>query len=181
MAEAAGLPDDQVRARVRRLEELLERLEHLPGPAAQIALEAIESLVEIYGTALARVTAMAEAATLSPRSLAGDEVVGHLMLLHGLHPDPPEHRITRALDEVRPRLGERDDVELAGIQDGVATIRVTVAGGCSATAAALAASVREAVLAAAPELAGVEPVLVRPAAAPALIPVDAVRYRPVPT
>jgi Fe-S cluster biogenesis protein NfuA len=180
MDDAAGLPDEQVRARVARLEELLERLEHLPGAATQMALEAIESLVEIYGTALARVTAMAEAGNLSLRSLAGDEVVGHLMLLHGLHPDPPELRITRALDEVRPHLGEQDDVELTGIHDGVATIRVTVAG-CSSTAAALASSLQEAVLAAAPELAGIEPVVVRPAAAPALIPLDAVRFRPVPT
>lgn len=174
----AGLPDEQVRAQVTRLNDLLERLEQLPGPATQVAMEAIEALTGIYGTALARVSAMAEAGTASPASLAADEVVGHLLLLHGLHPDPPEQRITRALDEARSHLGDKGGIELTGIDGGVAKIRIT-APGCPSTAAALVSSVTEAVLAAAPELAAVEPVMVKPAAPPALIPADALLRRPV--
>jgi Fe-S cluster biogenesis protein NfuA len=180
MAESAGLPDKEVRARVTRLDELLERLEQLPGPATQVAMEAIEALTEIYGTALARVTAMAGAGRISAQSLAADEVVGHLLLLHGLHPHPPEQRIGRVLDEARPRLGNNGDIELTGIDGGVAKIRITAAG-CPSTAAALASSITEAVLAAAPELAGVDPVVVKPPAPPALIPVDALMRRAVRT
>lgn len=173
--EPAGLPDAEVRERVTRLDDLLERLEQVPGPAAEVAMEAIEVLTEVYGTALARVVASVGEATL--RSLADDEVVGHLLLLHGLHPDPPEQRIARALDEVRPELGE-GAVELTGIDDdGVATIRVTAAG-CRSTAARTASAVRDVVLAAAPELADVHPVTARP---PALIPVDSLLRRPVST
>ena len=44
-------------------------------------------------------------------ALAGDELVAHLLLLHGLHPVPLEARVRGALDEVRPYLethgGER--------------------------------------------------------------------------
>jgi len=178
VAEQLGLPDEEVRERVARLDDLLGRLEHLPGPAVDVAMEAIEALTEVYGTALARVVALVSTGSAGVRELADDEVVGHLLLLHGLHPDPPGERIARALDEVRPELGEKGDVELTGIDDGVATIRVTAAG-CSSTAARTASAVRDVVLAAAPELADVRPVTARPPAAPALIPVDALLRRPV--
>jgi Fe-S cluster biogenesis protein NfuA len=169
MAEPAGLSDQEVRARVSRLNDLLERLEQLSGPATAVAMEAIETLTGIYGAALGRVTAMADTGTLSRRSLAADEVVGHLLLLHGLHPDPPEERIARALAEVH------GDVELTGIRDGVAAVRITSAG-CQSTTAALVAAVTDAVLDAAPEITEVEPVMAKP---PALIPVDALLRRPV--
>jgi Fe-S cluster biogenesis protein NfuA len=174
-AAPAGLPDEEVRERVARLDDLLDRLERLPGPASDMAMEAVEALTEVYGTALARVVALAAAGSATPGSLAADGVVGHLLLLHGLHPDPPEQRIARALDEVRMQLGDRGDVELTGIDDGVAKLRVTAAG-CASTAAATAAAVRDVVLAAAPELADAEPVTARP---PALIPVDSLLRRPV--
>jgi Fe-S cluster biogenesis protein NfuA len=177
MGEAAGLPDKEVRARVARLDDLLERLERTPGPVTQAAMEAIEALTEVYGTALARVVALVDSGAASVRSLAADEVVGHLMLLHGLHPDPPEQRIARVLAEMRQHLGDGGEAELTGIQDGVAKIRLSV-GGCRSTAAGLASSVRDAVLAAAPELADVDPVIVRPPAAPALIPAETLLRRP---
>jgi Fe-S cluster biogenesis protein NfuA len=170
-----GLSDEAVRARVARLDDLLERLEQLPGPATDVAMEAIEALTEVYGTALARVAASVGDATV--RALADDELIGHLLLLHDLHPDPPEDRIARALDEVRPQLGDRATVELTGIDDGVARVRVT-ASGCASTASQTAAAVREVVLDAAPELADVESVTAKP---PTLIPVDALLRRPVPS
>jgi Fe-S cluster biogenesis protein NfuA len=170
-----GLSDEALRERVIRLDQLLERLEQAPGPSTDVAMEAIEALTEVYGTALARVVASVGEDTL--RSLADDELVGHLLLLHGLHPDPPEERIARALDEARPQLGDRATVEFTGIDGGVAGVRLT-ASGCASTAARTAAAVRDVVLDAAPELADVEAVTARP---PALIPVDALLRRPVPS
>lgn len=177
MADRGGLSDQEVRARVTRLDDLLGRLEKLAGPEARIAMEAIEALTEVYGTALARVSAMAEAGAVSQRALAADEVIGHLLLLHGLHPDPAEQRIARALAEVAEHLGEDGDAKLTGIRDGVAAIRIT-ASGCGSTTASLASSVRDVVLAAAPELAGVDPVISKP---PALIPVETLLRRPAPS
>ena len=172
---AQGLSDAEVRERVTRLDDLLEQLERVPGSMADVATAAIEALTEVYGTALARVVASVDEKTV--RSLADDEVVGHLLLLHGLHPDPPEQRIARALDEVRPELGDRAEVEFTGIDDGVAHVRLT-ASGCASTAARTAAAVRDVVLDAAPELADAESVTVKP---PALIPVDALLRKPVPS
>ena len=60
-------------------------------------------------------------------ALAGDELVAHLLLLHGLHPVPLEERVRGALDEVRPYLDSHGgDVELLGVEDGR---RAAAAGG----------------------------------------------------
>jgi hypothetical protein len=138
-------------------------------------MEAIEALTEVYGAALATVVATLGRESVPVRALADDELVGHLLALHGLHPDPPETRIAHALDDVRAEIG--GDVQLSGIDDGVARVEVT-ASGCQSTAAAMLNAVADVVIAAAPELAGVDPVRIRPPAAPTLIPLDALRRRP---
>ena len=49
-----------------------------------------------------------------------DELVAHLLLLHGLHPVPVRERVIGALDEVRPYLvAHGGGVELLGVDDGV--------------------------------------------------------------
>src|SRR5690242_21891847 len=37
-------------------------------------------------------------------ALAGDELVSHLLMLHGLHPDDVKRRVEGALERVRPYL-----------------------------------------------------------------------------
>jgi Fe-S cluster biogenesis protein NfuA len=181
MAEVpARLDEPAVQELLGSLDELLSRLEQLPGPAAETGLDAVAALSEVYGEALARTVELVAAAETGPpltvTALASDELVGHLLLLHGLHPAPVEERVDQALDEVRIQLG--GGVELTGIEDGVARVSVTVSG-CSSTAETLLSSVADAVLAAAPELTRVEPVSARrPAPAP-LISVESLRHRPM--
>ena len=143
--------DDAVaRATVGRIEELLDRAEALPDPAArELALELAGALVEMYGEGLARAL----------RGLAAeDELVGHLMMIHDLHPEPLEQRVRGALGEVRPYLESHGgDVELLGIEGG--TVRLRLEGscsGCPSSALTLKSSVEEAILAAAPEVEAVE-------------------------
>lgn len=176
-----GMSDAEVEALLTRLDGLLERLEAIPGPGTGTALEAIESLTEVYGAALARVVAMVARGSATLRSLADDELLGHLLTLHGLHPDPPEQRIAGALQDAAPALLGHGSAELAGITDGVARVRYTVTGCATAVggpAGSTAESLRDVVLAAAPELAGVEPQAVQPPAEPAFIPADALLRRP---
>lgn len=188
-----GLDDAAVEQCLTRLDELLERIEAMPGPTAEMALEAVETLAEVYGTALARVMALAAdlpgpagpagsaGAVGFVDALVGDELLRHLLVLHGIHPDPVEERVARAVEEVRPYVRSRGgEVELTEIEDGVARLRLT-AGGCGSTSAALADAVTESLLAAAPELVGVDPVRVVPRSAPALIPVESLMRRPAAT
>ncbi|GLW64907.1 hypothetical protein Arub01_31510 [Actinomadura rubrobrunea] len=181
-APEAGAPrrlgDRTVAERLERLERLLADLERTPGPTAETALDAVAMLTEVYGEALAR--CMDRVGPEPAAALAGDRLVGHLLALHGLHPASVEQRVRGALEEVRPFLrAQGGDVELSGVEGGVARIRLTGAGrSCAASTRTLETAVREAVLAAVPELSAVERVPSpsdggRAEAPAAFVPVDA--------
>lgn len=172
----ADLSDQDVEALLVRLDRLLEGLEALPEEPRELALDAVAGLTEVYGAALARVVAMASAGRSSTGDLAADQLVGHLLVLHGLHPQPVEERVNRALDEVRAQLATGSTVALGDIEGGVAHVQMTT-GGCPSSGATLASSVRDIVLGAAPELNDVEPSASRAAPEPVFIPADAVHVR----
>jgi Fe-S cluster biogenesis protein NfuA len=180
MAEPAGeahprLDNAAVHERLTRLDELLAQVEATPGPAGELALDAVSALAEVYGEALARATAYASETPAVLAAITGDELLSHLLVLHGVHPDPVDRRVAHVLDDLRPALQERGgDVELAGIDHGVATVRLSIKG-CSS--AGVEDAVREAVLAVAPELSDVAraPAAKRDAA---FVPLDTLMARP---
>ena len=90
----------------------------------------------------------------APR-LVADELLGHLLVLHGIHPDPVERRVGRALDDDAPAVRERGgEVALVGVlDDGVARVRLT---SCGVRRGGREDEVRDAVLAVAPELPEVD-------------------------
>ncbi|WP_445529197.1 NifU family protein [Streptomyces cyslabdanicus] len=182
----ARLADPDVEARLARLEELLAGLESAPGPTVRSALEAVRLLTEVYGEALGRVLDRA-GGELTAR-LAEDELVGHLLVLHEIHPEPAERRAERAVERLRPAVRERGgDVEWMGLEEQVARVRITTGGGgcgsgCGGATDDVTGAVRAAVLAAAPELAAVEAVAgasERQAAA-AFVPLDSLVRRGAP-
>jgi Fe-S cluster biogenesis protein NfuA/nitrite reductase/ring-hydroxylating ferredoxin subunit len=151
-----GWTDEQARERVVRLEAVLEELERLPEPAAATALAAVAGLVEVYGEALARIVGalpgeLAEA-------LAGDELVGHLLMVHDLSPHSLETRVAAALDEVRPYLASHGGgVDLVAVERG--TVRLRLQGhcsGCPSSTATLRLAVEDAIRKAAPEVERIE-------------------------
>src|SRR6059036_2077685 len=93
---------------VGEVERLLEDAESLVDPVARAtATGVVQALLELYGAGLERivdaVAASADASALA-RAFADDELVAHLLLLHGLHPVALEDRVLDALGEVRPYL-----------------------------------------------------------------------------
>jgi Fe-S cluster biogenesis protein NfuA len=174
---ARGLPDEDVEDLIGRLEPLLEQLERATGPVAEVAAQAVEGLALLYGTALARVMALADETLVA--SLLRERLVRHLLALHGLHPQPVRERVLGALDDLRPALRTHGaHVELIAVEDGVARLRYS-AGGCRSTATAVERAISDAVLAAAPELHGVtaEGAQGRPRP-PTVIPVESLLRRP---
>jgi hypothetical protein len=177
-APAAGRLDDAaVEQRLSRLDTLLGQLEQIPGRTAELALEAVETLVDVYGEALGRVTDRASGQPDVLSALTADELLRHLMLLHRIHPDPPQRRVGRAVeDAARQARATGARVELVSVRDDVAVVRVA-SGSCGACGdtAAVHDLVRDEVLAAAPELARVE--FAAPQPSPALIPLESVGGR----
>jgi hypothetical protein len=103
---------------VARLESLLGQLESLEDEhARETAVTAIQTLLELYGEGLARVMQRVPAEVA--QALAADDLLGHLLLVHGLHPVDLETRVRKAL----PR-----GVDLVSVQDGSAQVRVV--GAC---------------------------------------------------
>lgn len=178
---AVRLADPAVEARLARLDELLATLEATPGPA----LEAVRLLTEVYGEALARVLDHAEE-PLRER-LAEDELLGHLLVLHDVHPETPERRAARAVEKLRPAVRERGgDLQWGGIDGQVARVRLSAGAGggcgsgCGGGSSDIAEAVRAAVLAVAPELTSVETEQEERRAAPAFVPLTTIRRRGTP-
>ena len=133
---------------VERSEELLDKVEGQPE-----VTELVQALLEMYGEGLRRI-----AVRFDMRELSGDELVAHLLLLHGLHPVPVEARVAGALEEMRPYLDSHGgDVRLLGIEDGV--VRLQLQGscsGCPSSAVTLRHGIEEAIYAAAPDVERIE-------------------------
>lgn len=160
--------DDEARLRAHgaRIEQLLDEVRASAGPGTwEKVEELVGRLVDLYGAGLERLLGHVAAVGGLGEPLAArvgaDELLGSLLLVHGLHPEPVEARVRRALDRVAPRLGlHAGGVELVEI-DGRGVARLRFRGscrGCPSSAGTLDGLVRAALEEAAPELAGVEEV-----------------------
>jgi Fe-S cluster biogenesis protein NfuA len=146
-----------------RIEALLDDLAAVGDDrVTETAEELVAAVVQLYGEGLSRVIGALAAAADGPslvRGLAEDELVGSLMLLHGLHPDDAAARIQRALDRVRPYLGAHaGGIEYLGLDaDGTAHLRLEGScDGCAGSTATVRTAVERAVLQAAPEVQAIE-------------------------
>jgi Fe-S cluster biogenesis protein NfuA len=133
------------------IDALLDRVESFPEPEREVATELVQALLEMYGDGLSRIVAAGSVPV-------EDELVAHLLLLHGLHPVPVRDRVVGALDEVRPYLASHGGgVELLGVADGVVHLRLEGScNGCPSSAATLRGAVEEAIARAAPDVDRIE-------------------------
>jgi Fe-S cluster biogenesis protein NfuA len=169
-------------ARVARVEDLLEQLEALGDLVAPTtATEVVQALLALYGEGLGRIVdvlAERDDGTLA-RTLSEDELVAHLLMLHGLHPVPVEERVRGALRSVLPYLESHGgSVELLGVEEGVARLRLEGScSGCPSSTMTLKLAIEEAILKAAPDVEEVRAEGAVPAAAapPALIQLECLR------
>jgi Fe-S cluster biogenesis protein NfuA len=174
--------DEEAEELLHCLNELLEQLERVPGPAGRLAMDAVTALSQLYGVALARVMALVDGEPRIPRTLAEDELLRHLLVLHGIHPLPVADRVADALDRLRPHVRlDGGALVLDGIDGGVARIVMPAGcpGGCGGpTPAALREAIVSCVLSVAPELSDVEVRQERGGSAPTLIAAESLLSKP---
>ncbi|HEV3172856.1 MAG TPA: NifU family protein [Actinocrinis sp.] len=124
------------------------------------AEELVRLVVGVYGEGLERVAA--ELSRRDPKMLADlaeDDLVGGLLLVHGLHPLEVDARIQQALDRVRPYLGSHaGGVEYLGVdEDGVAHLRLAgTCNGCPSSTVTVRSAIEGAIEQAAPEVAAID-------------------------
>jgi Fe-S cluster biogenesis protein NfuA len=129
--------------------ELMARVEALSArPAGE---ELVGAVMDMYAEGLRRIV------DRDP-SVAEDEYVAALLLIHDLHPVSLEERVRGALDSVRPFMSRHGgDIEVLGLDDGVLRLRLLgTCNGCAASATTLERAVERALQEAAPDLAGLE-------------------------
>jgi Fe-S cluster biogenesis protein NfuA len=165
---------DQLPECVARIDELLHKIETLPDAAVREDLqEVVQCLLDYHGAALAQLLSLLPTATGTPQALlqalAEDELVGSLLVLHGLHPADLEARVLAALEEVRPFLESHGgNVELTQLVDGVVHLRLQGScHGCPSSQATLKQRIEQSILQAAPEI---ERIMVDDAPAPLAVP-----------
>lgn len=172
------LDDRAVGMRLAALDEQLAQLETTPGPIGELALATVSGLAEIYGQALARALDLVDPALLN--RMLGDELIGHLLVLHGIHPTPLRYRASRVIEGMRLAVSARGaEIELTGVHNGVATLRLSLKG-CGTGAAGIEQAVRDALLTAVPELSAVTFVPAEQAGRATFVPLDAL-MRPGPS
>lgn len=152
-----GSMQDTAREQVARVEGLLEQLEALPDLAArETATEVVQALLGLYGEGLDRIVGVLaehDDGTLA-EALGEDELVAHLLLLHGLHPVPVEQRVQGALESVLPYLQSHGgSVELLGVEDTVVHLRLEGScSGCPSSSMTLKLAIEKAIFEAAPDV-----------------------------
>jgi Fe-S cluster biogenesis protein NfuA/nitrite reductase/ring-hydroxylating ferredoxin subunit len=156
------LDDQGLQERVAKMETLLGEIEALKDPNARSkAAEVVQVLLELYGEGLARMMetiAEGEEGERAFEAFAEDELVSHLLLLHGLHPLDLETRVVKALEEVRPYLKSHGgNVEFLGVEGGVARLRMQGScSGCPSSTMTLKLAIEEAIQKTAPDIEGIE-------------------------
>src|SRR5689334_24817461 len=114
------LQDHQHRA--ERIEKLIQEVASFPDAHARaITEELIQTLLDMYGEGLAHILELTAQNEASGQDLielfAHDELIGSLLLLHGLHPIDIETRIAKALVGIRSYLESNGgDVELVKVE-----------------------------------------------------------------
>ena len=146
-----------------RIDGLIEEIGQNADPAIRDkAEELVRSLMELYGSALARVCEIAKEPGLGNdrliHRLTEDDLIASLLILHGLHPLDAETRIERALDRVRPYLASHGgNVKLIGVHEDVVSLRLEGScHGCPSSTLTMKLAIEKAIEEAAPEVARIE-------------------------
>jgi Fe-S cluster biogenesis protein NfuA len=148
----------QFRIKTERVEKLAAKLDQANDPETRaVALELVQSVVELHGAALQRLIDKCLETAGGERVLdeaLRDDLVASMFLLHSLHPDDIETRVLRGLESVRPYLKSHGgDCELIGVQDGVVRLRLHGScGSCPSSSLTLKNAVEDALYQAAPDI-----------------------------
>jgi Fe-S cluster biogenesis protein NfuA/nitrite reductase/ring-hydroxylating ferredoxin subunit len=158
---AIEVPPSDGQALLDRVEQLTAAIDAAADPFLRGTVdELLSAIIEMYGEGLTRI--VRELAEQGEEGLllrlAGDGVIGSLLLIHDLYPVPLETRVEEALASVRPYMESHGgDVHLLKLEDGVAHLElVGHCHGCPASAATLELAIKEALEEAAPDLLGLE-------------------------
>ena len=158
----AEITSNEFQNQTEHINQLVERVNSIPDEGARAtSLELLQSLMDLHGTALARVVELlmeSEAGRTSLGKIGDDPMICGLLVLYGIHPLSVEERVERAVEKVRSQLHKQGgSVELISIADSVVQVRIEGSGhGCGSSTDAFKRTVEQAILECAPEVVDVQ-------------------------
>lgn len=151
--------NQELQKRLHRMSSLLSDLEQVSDPKCRAAArELVQTLMDVHSAALERILEKVfQAGDAGQRvidDLGADPIVAGLLVLYGLHPDPLEIRIEKALTRVAPSLRSHGlEAQLISMENGDIRVRLTAgAHTCGSSAATGKTMLEDAIYEAAPEL-----------------------------
>lgn len=162
-----AIAESEFRAYANRVEQMVEQVSAIADAAARnVALELLQSVMDLHGAAFARVVELLESDRAAMSKIGGDPLLCGMMVLYGVHPVPMAERVAKAVANVAPQLRKHGGTaEVVAIEEAVVRLKIESSGhGCGSSTDAIADVVRQAVLECAPEV--VEVAIEGAAAAP---------------
>jgi Fe-S cluster biogenesis protein NfuA len=158
------MPQDRgFQDRVRKIEALIQAIEETADPAVRDdARMLMQTILELHGVGLLKIMEFAHHAGHHELvdALARDDLVGSLLLLHGIHPLDQRTRIEQALEKLRPRLFlHGGGAELLGVEQNIVRVHLKARSDgnpANADPVQLKEWIEAAICAAAPEVAAIE-------------------------
>lgn len=138
------------------IEQQAQVVENCADPVTRnAALELVRSVMELHASALQRILeVIAEAQSQELKdALARDPLVSSVLLLHDLHPQGLQQRISRALEQVNAVHLARHHAQatLVGIEDQAIQVKLEASPQCGSTLEQLRSLVEHTLVDAAPE------------------------------
>ncbi|MGH9843571.1 MAG: Rieske 2Fe-2S domain-containing protein [Blastocatellia bacterium] len=162
MSDETNTVQEETANPFEQLSALLESIEQHPDAEFRDRVrELVYSVIELHHGALRRILAITAAQADGEetlKQLSEDDLVRAVLMVHGLMPQDLESRVLTALEHAREHLKPYDaDVELVGIRESVARLRL-VGGAASAnvSTAVLKGAIEQALHELAPDLFNVE-------------------------
>lgn len=142
-----------------KVSELVQRVSALPDPEARtMALDLVQSIMDLHGATISRIVEQLEAAGEPGRSwlakLASDPMICGLLVLYGIHPVPLEQRVEQAVQQLAPQLRKSGmRLQVLAISDGVVRLDLEKeAREVRYSPEKIKATIEQAILEAAPEV-----------------------------
>jgi Fe-S cluster biogenesis protein NfuA len=154
------MPDDNnFRAQVQRIGELVRELERISDAESRASVKAlVQLLLDLHAVGFERVMEIVanggEVGMRSIDELGRDPLVSSLLVLYGLHPLDFESRVAEALEKVRPQVRKGGgELELISIQGDVVRLKLQASGhACASTGRTLRSLLEGALYEAAPDM-----------------------------
>ena len=149
--------------RLRELESLLPEIEHLADSSVREKVgQLVQTVLEFHGEGLARLVEQLmhndAGGGLLVRKLAQDDLIGSLLILHGLHPLDLQARVLQALEKIAPLLKSHGgSVSLTNVSpEGEVYLRLEGScHGCASSRVTLESSIESAIYASAPDVTAI--------------------------